>query len=235
MPIAYYQLDRFNGDRPGYAVAKELARQTVGLYGAVCHRRVGIGDGSCCAAVAVVANAGAGYPAQAAPVSGGIVDFVGVAVPIARPDERVERRAFLPVYGGDLPNAVVFGNSQLAAGGLVNVEVGGHAERAALTGARGLALYTLPGTHHAVLFVDLTPCDGCRAWLAGDGGGVANPYNGIINGTGATTLNVWWYWEYGEGWQGLGRRRNHEGIQAMRAFHALDQPLQLARINGPEW
>ncbi|MEW5928985.1 MAG: hypothetical protein AB1941_16110 [Gemmatimonadota bacterium] len=207
MPVVAYQLVPANAGSPGYAVAKELARQTVAQFGAVRGLGVGIGGGSCCAAVALAPAGGAGFPA-------------GAALNAFGPPPGA-----LPLYGGALPYGIAYGNSQLAAGGLALGPLGGHAERAALTGAGGLALYTLPGTNHAVLFVELTPCGPCATWLGGGGGGVANPYNGVINGGGATTLNVWWRWVYpGDG-----------GVPAMNAFHAMTVAAQLAQINGATW
>lgn len=207
MPIAYFQLIPGNAASPGYGDAKELARHTVAQFGAVRGAGVGIAGGSCCAALAVTPNPGAGYPA-AATMAG-----FAPAPPV------------VPMYGAALPFGIVFGNSQLAAGGLVPILVGGHAERAALTaaGAGGLVLYS-PG-NNAVLFVELAPCGPCQVWLGGGGGGVANPYNGVINGAGITTLNVWWRWPYPDG----------GGVAAMNAFHAQTLPIQLAQINGPTW
>lgn len=211
MPIVLNQLVPANAGQPGYAVAKELARQTIAQFGAVRWVGVGIAGGSCCAALAINPNPGAGFPASQA-----LLNFVPAAPPgtIAAPN-----------FGGALPYGIVFGNSQLAAGGLALGPLGGHAERAALTAAAGMALYTLPGGNNAVLFVELTPCAPCQIWLNGAGGGVANPYNGVINGAGATTLNVWWRWVYPD----------DGGVAAMNAFHALGLAAQLAQVNGLTW
>jgi hypothetical protein len=210
MPIVYTQLIPANAAAAGYAEAKELARQTVALYGAVRFAGAGIGAGSCCAAAAV---AGPDGFAAALLAGFGPAPFVG-----GFPQ---------PIYGAALPYGVVAGNSQLAGGGLAVGPLGGHAERAALTAAGNavLALYHLPGTTNAVIFVELTPCAGCQTWLNGGGGGVANPFNGIINGGGGTTLNVWWRWTYPDG----------GGVVAMNAFHAMTLPAQLAQINGATW
>jgi hypothetical protein len=117
---------------------------------------------------------------------------------------------------------VVFGNSRMAAGGLVNEDVGGHAERAALTAAHAnaLTLFTIPGTADAILFVELAPCPGCAGWLNGVPGGVPNPFNGAINGGGPTTLNVWFQWPY------------PAGVPAMIAFHATPIGAQIAAITA---
>jgi hypothetical protein len=56
--------------------------------------------------------------------------------------------------------------------------------------------------------------------LEGGGGGVPNPYNGIINGAGATTLNVWWRWTY-----------TVNGVANMKASHDDGLQAQLASIN----
>lgn len=220
MPIVYHQLDPANAGQPGYAVAMELARQTVAQFGAVRWVGVGIAGGSCCAALALQPAPGVGFPAGhdlagfgPAPIAGGFP---------------------APIYGAPLPFAIAYGNSQLAAGGLDVGPLGGHAERAALTAAAGSALYTLPGSNDAVLFVELTCCGGCQGWLNGGGGGVPNPYNGLINGVGATTLHVWWRWEYpGPGLPpGMGGVALVGGVPAMNAFHGAALPLQLADINA---
>jgi hypothetical protein len=210
MPIVYHQLTPANAAVVGYAVAKELARQVVAHFEAVRGLGVGIANGSCCAALSVVPAAGAGFGAAQPLVGFGPAPGV------------------LPAWGAPaLPYAIVFGNSQIAAGGLAAGAIGGHAERAALTaavggaGAAGLALYH-PIANQGVLFVELMACVPCQTWLNGGGGGVANPYNGVINGAGLTTLNVWWKWPY----PGAG------GVAAMNAFHAQNATLQLADVNA---
>lgn len=203
MPIVLNQLTPANAGRPGYSIAKELARQTVAQFGAVRWAGVGIGGGSCCAALAVNPTF---FPAANA-----LVGFNPVAPPGV---------VAIPNFGAALQYGIVFGNSQLARGGLDLGPLGGHAERAALTAAAGVPVFTLPG-NNAVLFVELTPCHACAIWLNGGGGGVANPYNGVINGTGAITLNVWWRWVY-----------PGTGIHQMSNFHALGLAAQLADING---
>lgn len=216
MPIVYNQLVPANNGQPGYAEAKELARQTVAQFGAVRFAGAGIAGGSCCAAVALAPAGGALYPAVAALTAFGPPPMGPGGVPLP---------AGVPLYGPVLLYGIAFGNSQLAAGGLDLGPLGGHAEQAALTGAGGNALYTLPGTN-AVMFVELTPClPRCQPWLNGGGGGVANPYNGTINGAGLTTLNVWWRWVYPGG----------GGLAAMNAFHGQALAAQLADINGAGW
>lgn len=131
----------------------------------------------------------------------------------------------LPVFGAALPFSISYGNSQLAAGGLALGPLGGHAERAAITAAGNPGLLPSSPGNNGVLFVEFAPCAGCLAWLNGGGGGVANPYNGLINGGGPITLNVWWRWPYPDG----------GGVAVMNAFHAMALPAQLAQINGPAW
>ncbi len=221
MPLVYNQLLPANAGQPGYAEAKELARQTLAFYGQVAGMGVGIGGGSCRAALAV-APAAPAYPALSA--------ITGFAAPLP---------GFLPqpVTGAILPYGIAFGNSQLAAGGLVLGPVGAHAERAALTAAAGTPLYVLPGGgNNAVLFVELTPCANCQTWLNGGGGGVANPYNGVINGFGATTLYVWWRWEYpGPALPaGMGGVALLGGINEMELWHTWEwvMPGQLGDVDG---
>lgn len=201
MPIVLNQLIPGNAGLPGYAVAKELARQSVGVYAPVRGVGVGIGPGSCCAALAV-------HPA-AWGFAQNLLGFGGIGFNI-------------PLYGAPIGYGVVCGNSQLAGGGLAMAlgPIGGHAERAALTAAGGIPLHDIGG-NNAVLFVELAPCGGCQVWLNGGGGGVANPYNGIINGMGAWTLNVWWRWVYPGG----------GGVAAMNFFHGLNPQLELNDIN----
>ena len=107
--------------------------------------------------------------------------------------------------------------------------LGAHAERAALTAGAGagggpVPLYTVAvagALANAVLFVELQPCQGCQNWLGGAGGGVPNPYNGIINGLGATTnLHVWYRWPF------------PAGVAAMIAFHGNLLPAQVGIIAG---
>lgn len=226
MPIVYNQLIPANNGQVGYAVAKELARQQVAQFGAVRGAGVGVGPGSCCAALAVAPNAGVGF-AAANSLAGFAVAAVG-AVPPA-------------LWGGALAYSVVYGNSQMAAGGLVMGVVGGHAERAALTAAgnAGLNLYMV-ALNQAVLFVELEPCGGCQNWLNGGGGGVANPFNGVINGAGAVTLNVWYRWSYPgppalPAIGGGGVPLAMTGAAAMNAFHGMALPAELAQINGGTW
>lgn len=127
--------------------------------------------------------------------------------------------AFYPA-GPGVAFGTIYGNSQIAAGGLALGPLGGHAERCALTAAGGTPLYLLPGTNDAVLFVELSPCAGCGNWLNGGGGGVPNPYNGTINGAGVVTLHVWYRWAY------------PGGVANMNAFHGLTVALQTADINA---
>lgn len=204
MPIVYHRLIAGNAGVPGYAIAKELARQTVATYGPTRWVGVGIAGGSCCAALAV----NAGFWGAGTQVAG----FGGFGQDIL-------------IGGAPLPYGVVCGNSQLAGGGLAigpgGALIGGHAERAALTIASGTALYDIGG-NHAVLFVELDTCLGCHNWLNGGGGGVANPYNNIINGMGVWTLNVWWRWPYPGG----------GGVAAMNFFHGFNPQQELNDINA---
>jgi hypothetical protein len=227
MPIVTNQLIPANAALPGYALAKELARQQVAQFGAVRGAGAGVGPGSCCAAVAVVPNAPAGFAAAPAVAGFGPVPPGGAVPPL--------------VPGAPLPYSVVYGNSQMAAGGLVPGPVPGHAERAALANAAaaGLALYMV-APNQAVLFVELSPCAPCAGWLNGaPGGGIANPFNGVINGGGAVTLNVWYRWSYPgpPALPAIGAAAPLAilGAAAMNAFHALALPAELADINGPTW
>jgi hypothetical protein len=226
MPISYQQLIPANAALPGYVVAQELARQTVEQFGAVRGIGVGIGMNSCCAAVALVPAPGAGFPAAAQLVA------YGPAAPPGGPP--------VAAFGGALPCGIAYGNSQLAMGGLAMGPLGGHAERAALTAAAGLPLY-VDGGANAVLFVELMPCANCQNWLNGVGGGVPNPYNGVFNAVGganATTLNVWWRWEYpaaGIAPGGIaGAFVPLGGIPAMNQWHGaiMAPPGQLSDINA---
>lgn len=202
MPVIFRQLTPAHNTEPGYAVAKELARQEVEAFGDVRKATVGIAEGSCCAALAVVPNPS--YPAQRS-----LFSFA------KQPDGTVR-----PVYNNViLPYGIVYGNSQMAQG-LVQGPVGGHAERAALTKAGGIPIYLEPG-NNAVLFVELYRCDRCQKWLNGQGGGLENPYIPLFNAVHAlTTLNVWWRWTLDE-----------PGIAAMKAFHNWDLQEQLDNIN----
>lgn len=130
----------------------------------------------------------------------------------------VNPSAHFPAVAGT-PFGVAFGNSQIAAGGLDQGPLGGHAERCALTAANnnGLALYA-PAANSAVLFVELEPCGGCATWLLGGGGGLANPYH---FGAGGTTLHVWYAFPY-----------TPAGIGAMTAFHGTALAAQLAAAAG---
>jgi len=60
MPIVYHQLAPANNGQPTYAVAEELARQTVVQFGQVRGVGAGVGNGSCSAAVAINPAPGAG-------------------------------------------------------------------------------------------------------------------------------------------------------------------------------
>lgn len=221
MPIVFNQLVPANNGQPGYAEAKELARQTLAFYGQVAGLGVGIAGGSCRAAVAVV-------PAPPAFPAGQAIAGFGAPPPGGLP---------APIPGAALPYSIAFGNSQLAMGGLAPGPLGGHAERAALTAAAGQVLYTIGGGNQAVMFVELTPCGPCQAWLNGGGGGVANPFNGVINGFGPTTLNVWWRWEYpGPGLPvGMGGVAVLGGLNQMDMWHTLQWVMQgqLADVNNP--
>ncbi|TAE16501.1 MAG: hypothetical protein EAZ95_07740 [Bacteroidetes bacterium] len=192
MPITLSQLIPANNANVGYALAKELALQTVAQFGAVRSTGTGIAEASCCAAVAINPNPVTHFQA-ANPINGGAA----------------------------LPYSIAYGNSRIAASGLDTGNLGGHAERCALTAAAGEMLYLLPGSNHAVLFVELTPCGACQTWLNGGGGGVANPFNGIFNGAGIVTLNVWWRWAYPD----------DGGLAAMKTFHSWTTLTQQNDIN----
>lgn len=203
MPVVLHQLIPANAGQPGYLIAKELALQSTAQFGSVRGASAGIGDGSCCAALAV--NIGFWGTARSyvgvRPLGGGYVE---------------------PLYGAPLAYGIVFGNSMIARSRLDFGPLGGHGERCALTAAGGTPLFDIGG-NNAVLFVELSPCHGCDVWLNGGGGGVANPYNGLINGAGPFTLNVWYRWPY------------PAGVGAMEAFHLQSLQNQLAQINGPTW
>ncbi|EMK5831999.1 hypothetical protein I6M88_11785 [Citrobacter sedlakii] len=193
MPIIFHELIPGNAGNAGYAIAKELACQTAIHFNAVANLGLGIANASCRAAVAVEANPGLGLPNAN------------------------------DIFGAVMPFAIIYGNSQFAAGGLAmgmgNGALGGHAERAALTAANGLPLYIIPDTTNAVLFVELSPCQGCFHWLNGiNGVGVPNPYNNVINNGGATTLNVWYAWSH------------PNDVDLMIAFHGMLLAHQLANI-----
>lgn len=68
------------------------------------------------------------------------------------------------------------------------------------------------------------------------GGGVVNPYNGIINGFGATTLYVWWRWEYPDPAlpAGMGGVALLGGINEMVLWHTWEwvMPGQLIDVNA---
>jgi hypothetical protein len=126
---------------------------------------------------------------------------------------------------GALPYSMVFGNSRMSmVAALVPVPGfagGGHAERTALiaAGGAGCVPYVLAGmANTAVLFVQLSPCGPCNAWLGGGGGGVANPFAVWFGG--ATTLHVWYRWPHPAGvgamiaWNGTGRAAKLADIAA---------------------
>jgi hypothetical protein len=242
MPVVYHQLHPANNALPGYAVAKELARQTVEQFGQVRNLGAGVANASCCAAFATAPGAGLGLlPATAL-----------LGYPVAFPGPPRPGGINPPTLGGPLPYAISYGNSQMAGGGLVLGPVPGHAERTALAAVVAAppgmpppppALHNIGG-NNAVLFVELTPCGACQAWLNGAGGGaVVNPFNGIVNGGGAVTLHVWWRWEYPTVAPaalpaGMGGVAILGGSQAMNTFHSgLGFALsgQVAHINGPNW
>lgn len=121
----------------------------------------------------------------------------------------VPAEQFPPLPGQ--PFGATFGNSRVAAGGLDQGPVGGHAERCALTAAGNNHL--APFAQDAVLFVELAPCNGCMAWLIGDGGGVPNPYDFGPNSN--WTLQVWFAFPY------------PGGVTNMADFHELPLGNQL--------
>lgn len=91
---------------------------------------------------------------------------------------------------------VVYGNSRIAAAGLDQGDLAGHAERCALTAVdnHGLTLWTSGNGNH-VLFVELEPCDPCKRWLsaAGANAGPQNPFGPGLN------LEVWYSLAYPAG------------------------------------
>ena len=190
--------------QPGYLAAMELARQCVDQFtlNIMPGPGGGIANASCWAALAVVPNLA--FPAP-------------IAVNPAAPPG-------VPVGAwGALPYSIVFGNSQMhmihALVAVPGFGGGGHAERTALiaAGAAGCALYQLAGlANNYVLFVQLSPCPPCAGWLAGGGGGVANPYVGAIGGG---TLHVWYRWPY------------PAGIGAMNAWNGQGRGAKLVDIN----
>lgn len=207
MPIALHQFTVQGAGQPGYYPAAEMARQCVDQHAlqAIGGPGGGIGNGSCWAAVATVPTLA--FPAPLA------------VNPAAPPGTGTGMAA--------LPYAMAFGNSQMATIA-ANVALPGlvmpssHAERNALigAGANGLALYQPGGAANtAVVFVQLAPCGGCAAWLAGGGGGVANPFAAAIGGV--LTLHVWYRWSY-----------DNAGIAAWGAWQALSRANKLADING---
>jgi hypothetical protein len=215
MPIALYQFTVHGAGNPDYFAALELARQCVDQY----HLNIlpgaggGIATGSCWAAVAVTPNLAAGFPAPGA---------VNVAGP---PGTGV------PGAWGGLPYAIVFGSSQMAGVAAAvplpgaPAALGNHAERNALiiAGNNGLVLYPIAAAPNSgVMFVQLAPCVHCGPWLAGGGGGVANPYAAAIAGAapGAFTLNVWYRWPH------------PAGVGAMMAWNAMTRAAKLADINA---
>lgn len=200
MPISLQgQVRPANNANPFYEEAKQIAALVATQFAAVRGAGAGIGPGSCCAGLAVTPFGG--YLAANA-----VITTANYAA------------------GAALPFAVCYGNSQMAAGGLVQGPVGGHAERAALTAAGLAGLGPWGGANH-LLYIELAPCVPCQNWLAGGGGGVGNPYAAIYNPPpAATTLHVWWGWPY-----------PGAGVVAMNVDHAL--PLigagsQLANIGG---
>ena len=222
MPIAYYQLHPWNENYPGYAVALELARQTVSVYSAVRGIGVGIGPGSCCAAVAIQA-APPYYP-----TAHQLLAFD--TAPPYGPNSTVAQ------WGAPTGYAVVTGNSQIGMHYMAPDVLPGHAERVALYAAGGRPLYLLPApapANNAVLFVELAPCGMCQNWLNGAPAPPPNPYNGVINGGGPITLNVWWRWEY-PAWPLPPVMHSVEplgGVGGMNAFHQLPCSPELVQID----
>lgn len=196
MGIFYHQFTAFGAAaQPMHAAAVQLATACAQHFAMIAAWHIGIGNSSCRAAVAV-------------------------------------NSPFYPAIIGQ-PFGAMYGNSQLAiqaiALGHGGAALGGHAERAALSagaipGLPPVPLYTVVpgiGNLQAVLYVDLAPCLNCQFWLNGLGGGVPNPYNGIINGLGATTnLHVWYRWPF------------PAGVAAMIAFHGNLLPAQVGIIAG---
>ena len=197
MGIFYHQFTAFGAAaQPMHAAAVQLATACAQHFAMIAAWHIGIGNSSCRAAVAV-------------------------------------NSPFYPAIIGQ-PFGAMYGNSQLAiqaiALGHGGAVLGGHAERAALSagaipGLPPVPLYTVVpgiGNLQAVLYVDLAPCLNCQFWLNGLGGGVPNPYNGIINGLGATTnLHVSYRWPY-----------TPAGVAAMVAFHGNPLPAQVGIIAG---
>lgn len=225
MPIEMYQfVGNLNDQRPGYRVAKELAKQTAAQFGAVRGVKIGISLASCCAAVAIKEKLI--YKAN---------ELNGYIDPPVVQNPQNAGRFQIATFGAPLNYGIVFGNSRIAAGGMDRGDLAGHAERCALTAANGKELFDFDEngkkrkrSQNAILFVELHPCgddenSGCQGWLNGIiGSGISNPYNGIINGDGNTTLHVWWRWTYPEG----------DGFAQMVDFHRQNLQIQLAQINN---
>lgn len=118
--------------------------------------------------------------------------------------------AFAVRSAHNYPDEVTFGNSRVAASGLDMGDLGGHAERCAITAAGNNNL--VPIEPIAVLFVELAPCGRCIPWLEGGGGGVKNPYN---FGREGAVLYVWYAFQY------------PDEVPAMAAFHKTSLNSQL--------
>lgn len=176
MPVVYHQFEgRQNDNRHGYTEAKELAKETVRLYGYIRNVHVGIGCGSCCAAIAIK-HIGNLYSTNH-----------GLPFSMILGNSRLAPSGLA---------SAGYKNSQ-------RIRFGGHAERAAFTvGEKDHPeLYTiqhLPG-NQAVLYVELHPCTACKRWLEGTNyspRGIQNPFKNEINAQGQTTLNVWYRWPH---------------------------------------
>ncbi len=196
MPVVIRQLTPVNVGQPGYAVAKELARQCADQY----HLNIlpgpggGIAAGTCWAALAVAA--GGPFP-NLAPVNSAGAAVAGGGVQVG---------------AGGLGYGISFGASQMAR---INAQValpgfggGGHAERVAINNASavGQGLYLLAG-NNAVMFVQLHPCNGpgtpdCQTWLGAVGTHAYSPQLNAI-GPGAVTLNVYYRFAYPGGYAAM--------------------------------
>ncbi len=201
MPVQFHGAVSAAAASAGKTIAKQLAGLCAQHFAHWRGIQPGLGGASCCAAVAINPLEGVA-PAANSPFAG----------------------------GGALAYAVSFGNSQMAAGGLVHTALANfpaHAERAAIATASGTSpLYTPnapPNDHHFYLYVELAPCAPCQAWLAGtvNPGAAENPMGIRFAHGSPDTLHVWNGWAY-----------NDAGVNAMQNFHDQTIANQLAAIAG---
>ena len=136
--INYHQLLPTTTHLFFYNVASNLATAVMSEYENVRGMRVGIANGSCCAAVAV--NINGNYPAYAGAVYG-----------ICFGNSQIAIHHLAPIP------AAVAGHAERVAMGT-----------ATAPGGPGLMLFPQPGpppSFIAVLYVELEPCPSCQTWL----------------------------------------------------------------------